>query len=209
MARALRIEIPGGRHHLTARGNERKDIFRDDTDRFHFLELLGEVSQRFGARVHAYALMHNHYHLLLETPEANLSAAMQRVNASYCVWFDPRHRRDGHLLQGRFKSLVVEDGAGWQEVARYVHLNPVRLKRLGLGKSGHGASHGGLPEPPAPEVLAERLSELRQFRWSSYRGCAGYAAPLSWVWREPLARSCGAAPKRSSKPPCGDTPREP
>ena len=76
MARALLIEIAGGRYHLNARGNERKDIFWDDTDRFHFLELLGESSERFGTRVHAYVLMNNHYHLLVETPEANLSRAM-------------------------------------------------------------------------------------------------------------------------------------
>ena len=134
MARALRIEIPGGRHHITARGNERKDILWDDADRFHFLELLGEITQRFG-----------------------------------------------------------EDDAGWQEVARYVHLNPVRLKRLGLGKAARTASHAGLPEPPAAELVAERLAEWRQFRWSSYRGYAGYAAPLAWVWLEPLARLCGGS----------------
>ena len=111
MARALRIEIPGGRHHVTARGNERKDIFRDDTDRFHFLELLGELAERCGTRVHAYVLMNNHYPLLVETPQANLSRAMQWLNGSYCVWFNERHRRAGHLLQGRFGSFLVEDDA--------------------------------------------------------------------------------------------------
>jgi len=102
MARALRIERPGGRYHITARGNERKDIFRDDPDHFHFLELLSQLGERYGARVHAYVLMGNHYHLLLETPAANLSRAMHWLNAGYCVWYNHRHRRCGHLLQGRF-----------------------------------------------------------------------------------------------------------
>jgi REP element-mobilizing transposase RayT len=111
MARALRIERPGGRYHVTARGNERKAIYRSDTDRAHFLELLGEATEAFGIRVHAYVLMDNHYHLLVETPEANLSQAMQWLNVSYSVWFNRRHDRAGHLFQGRFKSVVVEDDA--------------------------------------------------------------------------------------------------
>src|SRR5215831_16370116 len=118
MARALRIERVGGRYHVTARGNERKDVFRDDADHFHFLELLSQLGERFAARVHAYVLMDNHYHLLLETPEANLSRTMHWLNAGYCLWFNRRHRRKGHLLQGRFGAFVVEDDAGWQEVAR-------------------------------------------------------------------------------------------
>ncbi|MCL5096474.1 MAG: transposase, partial [Candidatus Omnitrophica bacterium] len=93
--------------------------FRDDSDRFDFLGLLAELGERFGARVHAYVLMDNHFHMLLETPEANLSRAMQWLGVSYGVWFNRRHRRVGHLFQGRFKSLIVEDDAGWQEVARY------------------------------------------------------------------------------------------
>ena len=191
MARALRIERPGGRYHVTARGNERKSIFRDDTDHFHFLELLGELGERFGGRVHAYVLMDNHYHLLLETPEANLSRAMHWLNASYCVWFNRRHRRAGHLLQGRFGALIVEDDTGWQEVARYVHLNPVRVGRLRLGKSARAASHVGLACGPRPDLVAERLRTLRKFRWSSYPGYAGYRRPLAWLWREPLTRLCG------------------
>jgi len=101
MARPLRIERPGGRYHVTARGNERKDIFREDDDRFHFLELLGQLGDRFGARVQACVVMDNHYHLLVETSEANLSRAMHWLNAGYCVWFNRRHRRAGHLMQGQ------------------------------------------------------------------------------------------------------------
>ena len=102
MARALRIERPGGRYHVTARGNERKHIFRDDTDYFHFLDLLSELGERFGVKAHAYVLMDNHYHLLLETPEPNLSRAMQWLNVSYCVWFNRRHRRSGICCRGVF-----------------------------------------------------------------------------------------------------------
>ena len=151
-------------------GNERKEIFREDTDRFHFLELLSELGERFGARVHAYVLMDNHYHLMIETPEANLSRATRWLNAGYCVWFKRRHRRAGHLPQGRFGAFIVEEDAGWQEAARYVHLNPVRVGRLKLGKSAHAASRAGLEGGPAAELLAERLRVLRGFRWSSYPG---------------------------------------
>src|SRR2546421_2102080 len=97
MARALRIEIPGGRYHITAQGNERRAIFRQDTDRIRLLELLSELPARFGVRLHAYVLMSNHDHLVMETPEANLSRATQWLNVSYSVWFNRRHRRSGHL----------------------------------------------------------------------------------------------------------------
>ena len=191
MARALRILCPGGRYHITARGNERREIFWDDTDRFHFLELLSELGKRFGSRVHAYVLMDNHYHLLLETPEPNLSCAMQWCNVSYSVWFNLRHRRNGHLLQGRFGADLVQDDAGWQEVARYVHLNPIRVARFGLDKSARAASHAGPIAGPSAELVAERLRGLREYRWSSYPGYAGYRQGLNWVWREPLERLCG------------------
>ena len=184
MARPLRIERPGGRYHATARGNERRNIFRDDTDRFHFLELLAEMPERFGVRLHAYVLMDNHFHLLIETPEANLSRAMQWLGVSYSMGFNKRHRRVGHLFQGRFQACIVEEEAGWQEVARYVHLNPVRLGRLGLSKPQQAASRQGLVAQPDPELVSERLRVLREYRWSSYRGYAGYCAPLEWVWRD-------------------------
>src|SRR5215472_1190357 len=158
MARPLRIEQPGGRYHVTARGNERKAIYRNDSDRAHFLEVLAEVVERFGIRIHAYALMDNHYHLLVETPEANLSRAMQWVNVSYSVWFNRRHDRAGHLFQGRFKSVLVEDDTGWQEVARYVHLNPVRIGGLALNKRQQAASRKTGVAAPSGEVVAQRLS---------------------------------------------------
>ena len=98
---------------MTARGNERRAIYREESDRAHFLGLLGELTERFGLRVHAYVLMDNHFHLLLETPEANLSRTVQWLNVSYSVRFNRRHDRVGHLFQGRFKAVVLEDQAGW------------------------------------------------------------------------------------------------
>lgn len=191
MARALRIERPGGRYHVTARGNERKSIYRDDSDRTHFLELLAETTERFALRIHAYVLMDNHFHLLLETPEANLSRSLQWLNVSYSLWFNRRHDRVGHLFQGRFKSVVVEDDAGWQEVARYIHLNPVRLAGLGLGKRHQAAARVGGIQRPSNELVGQRLARLREFRWSSYRSYAGYGGGVGWLWRQPLDRICG------------------
>jgi REP element-mobilizing transposase RayT len=162
MARPLRVERRGGRYHASARGNERRNIFRDDTDRFHFLELLSDTPERFGARLHAYVLMDNHFHLLIETPEANLSRSMQWLGISYSMWFNKRHDRAGHLFQARFKACIVQDDAAWQEVARYVHLNPVRVGRLGLGKPQQGASRAGLVSRPDPELVSERLRLLRE-----------------------------------------------
>src|SRR5213594_3117448 len=107
MARPLRIERIGCWYHLTARGNERRDIFRDDKDRRHFLELLEEVVSMFAVRLHAYVLMSNHYHLLVEITEANLSRAIHWLNVSYTVWFNRRHGRSGHFFEGRFKSVLV------------------------------------------------------------------------------------------------------
>ena len=191
MARPLRIERPGGRYHVTARGNERTHIFKNDTDRFHFLKLLAEQTERFGTRIHAYVLMDNHFHLMLETPESNLSRSMQWLGVSYSIWFNRRYDRAGHLFRGRFKGIIVEDDAGWQELARYVHLNPVRVISLGLGKRDRAASREGMVARPEPAVIAERLRVLREYRWSSYRGYAGYCVALNWICDEPLSRLCG------------------
>ena len=111
MARPLRIDHAGGWYHVTGRGNERRAIYRADRDRLHFLELLGEMVARFRLRCHAFVLMENHYHLLLELTEPNLSRALQWLNLSYSLWFNRRHDRSGHLFQGRFKSIVVEPAA--------------------------------------------------------------------------------------------------
>lgn len=191
MARPLRIERPGGRYHVTARGNERRDIFRDDTDRFRFLEVLSQLPDLFGTRIHAYVLMNNHFHIVVETPSPTLSRSMQWLGVSYSMWFNRRHRRSGHLFQGRFQSLVIEADAGLQEVARYVHLNPVRVAGLAQSKSDRAASKAGAIAKPDPDVVSRRLKILREYPWSSYRGYAGYGQQLDWVWRAPLERLCG------------------
>ena len=199
MARPLRIQRLNGRYHVTARGNERKVIYRDDRDRFHFLDLLGEMVEGYGVQVHAYVLMDNHFHLLLQTPEANLSRAVHWLNVSYGVWFNRRHNRVGHLFQGRFKALVVEDDAGWQEVARYLHLNPVRVAALQLDKRQRAAARMGLPSAPAPQLIAQRLNVLREYRWSSYRAYAGYGGAPPWLHLEPVCRLSGGRTRQEQQ----------
>ena len=108
MGRPLRINCAGCCYHVTARGNERKAIYRGERDRKHFLELLPLWRERFRLRLCAYVLMDNHYHFLLETREANLSQAMQWLNVSYSVWFNRRHGRSGRLFQGRFKAILFD-----------------------------------------------------------------------------------------------------
>jgi REP element-mobilizing transposase RayT len=181
MARPIRIDIAGGWYHVVARGNERKAIFRDDRDRQRFVELLAEWVERFGLRLHAYVLMDNHYHLLVETPEANLSRAMQWLGVSYTVWFNRRHGRVGHLFQGRFRAMIIEAETAAAEVSRYLHLNPVRVGRLGLSKAAQERARLGLGARPEARQVAERLQRLLEYRWSSYRGYIGKEKPPTWL----------------------------
>jgi len=194
MSRPLRVDQPGLWHHVTNRGNARQDIFRGDGDRAHFLELLAELGERYQLRVHAYVLMPNHYHLLVETPAGNLSRAIQWLNTSYGVWFNRRHQRVGHLFQGRFRSVVIEGGAWAAQLSEYVHLNPVRIEELGWGKAQRQAERIGVGAAPSPPVVAERLRRLRAYRWSSYRAYAGYARPPEWLCMETILAAAGANP---------------
>lgn len=146
MARPLRIEFPGALYHITARGNARQDIFLDEQDRHVFLSVLERVVARSGLVLHAYCLMDNHYHLLLETPDANLSRALRQLNGVYTQAFNRRHGKVGHVLQGRFKAILVDRDSHWLELCRYVVLNPVRAKIT-----------------RKPDT----------YRWSSYRASAG------------------------------------
>jgi REP element-mobilizing transposase RayT len=148
MARPLRIEYEGALYHVTARGNAGTKIYLEDADHEHFLEILRSSVKRFRWICHAYCLLDNHYHLLVETPEPNLSRGMQYLNGVYTQWFNRRHERYGHLFQGRFKSIVVEKESYLLELARYIVLNPVRA---GLVRSA------------------------RDWRWSSYRATSGQA----------------------------------
>ena len=146
MARPLRIEFPGAVYHITSRGNARQAIFIDDKDRGGFLDVVSMVAERFQWLCHAYCLMENHYHLLIETPNANLSKGMRELNGVYTQGFNQRYRRVGHLFQGRYKAVIVEKDNHLLSLCRYVVLNPVRV---------------GLIKRP------------EHWRWSSYRATIG------------------------------------
>ncbi|MFQ5846360.1 MAG: transposase [Candidatus Methylomirabilales bacterium] len=170
MSRPLRIEYPSAVYHLTARGNARQNIFRDATDRQAFLDILGEVIARYEWLCHAYCLMDNHYHLLIETLKPTLSRGMRQLNGVYTQAFNRRHSRVGHLFQGRYKAIVVEKQAHLLELCRYVVLNPVRA----------GAKRS-----------------VAAWKWSSYRATAGLAsAPgfltVAWVLGQFGQRRSGA-----------------
>lgn len=154
MSRPLRLEFPGALWHVTARGNERKAIYRDDEDRREWMELLGEVVVDWGWILHAYVLMHNHYHLLVETPDLTLSDGMRQLNGVYTQKFNRKHKRVGHLFQGRFKGILVAEGTHLIELLRYIVLNPVRAKLC---------------------------RTAAQWPWSSYRATAGKASAPKWL----------------------------
>ncbi len=127
MARPLRIEYPGAVHHITSRGDRQENIFEDERDRHDFLQTLAEVIQRHHWFCHAYCLMDNHYHLLIETTRANLSQGMRQLNGIYTQASNRRHKRSGHLFQGRFKSILIDKETFLLDLARHIILNPVRL----------------------------------------------------------------------------------
>ena len=128
MARPLRIKYQGAFYHITARGNERKKIFFAKSDYAKFKEYLKEAQDRYGYFLHCYVLMSNHYHLIVETPNADISKIMHYINGSYTGYINRRKRRSGHLFQGRYKSILVDVDSYLLELSRYVHLNPVRAK---------------------------------------------------------------------------------
>lgn len=150
MARPLRIEYAGALYHNTTRGNARRSIFKVDRDRLLFLDTLKKVADRYHWFCHAYCLMDNHYHLVIETPEGNLSRGMRQLNGIYTQAYNHSHRRVGHLFQGRYKAILVDKESHFLEVCRYVVLNPVRAK------------------------LTE---DAGKWRWSSYGGTAGLTKP--------------------------------
>ena len=126
MARQLRIEYEGAFYHVTSRGNLRERIFFDDRDRDNFIDILKRTKERYSYILHAYVLMDNHYHLLIETPLANLKQIMQNINTSYSVSINKKYGRNGHLFQGRYKAIIVDKENYLLELSRYIHLNPVR-----------------------------------------------------------------------------------
>jgi putative transposase len=192
MARPLRVDIADGWYHVTGRGIARKRIYLDDKDRLHFLELLEAVVERHRLIIHSYVLMSNHYHLVVQTPDANLSEAMQWLSVSYSMWFNRRHDRVGPLFQGRFKSIPIENSAWAYEVSLYVHLNPVMRRGLGLGKQERRAEAKGF-KAPDPAQVKIRLAELRGYRWSSFRAYAGYCKIPGWLEVGELLRRAARA----------------
>ncbi|MBI2982138.1 MAG: transposase [Deltaproteobacteria bacterium] len=154
MSRPLRIEYEGATYHLTSRGDGREDIFLSDADQRLFLDLLAETVQRCQWLCHAYCLMSNHYHLLIETPRANLSQGMRHLNGVYTQRFNRRYRRVGHVFQGRYKAIVVQRDVHLLELCRYVVLNPVR---------------------------ARMVKKAENWEWSSYRATVGQETKPAWL----------------------------
>jgi REP-associated tyrosine transposase len=171
MARPLRIEFVGGLYHITARGNAREDIYVNDEDREMFLNLLDKACERYDWYCHAYCLMSNHYHLLIETGTPNLSKGMKYINGSYTQSYNRKHRRVGHVFQGRYKAIIVEKDSYLLELARYIVLNPVRARMIRTAK---------------------------QWQWSSYRATAGYKDVPSYLTTDWLL-SCFAVKKKLSQ----------
>jgi putative transposase len=154
MTRPLRIEYPGAFYHVTSRGNEQKDIFKSRKDREKFLNYLESATERYGAVIHAFCLMNNHYHILLETPTGNLSQIMRHLNGAYTTYFNIKRKRAGHLFQGRYMAILVEADSYGLELSRYIHLNPLR---------------------------AGSVNRPEEYEWSSYRHYIGLAKAPSWL----------------------------
>jgi putative transposase len=157
VARPLRIEYPGAFYHITSRGNELKDVFKSQKDREKFLSYFDSATLRYGAVIHVYCMMGNHYHILMETPEGNLSQIMHHINASYTTYFNVKRQRAGHLFQGRYKAIVVDADEYAKELSRYIHLNPVRA---------------GLVDNPG------------KYSWSSYSYYIGQEKAPEWLSRD-------------------------
>lgn len=180
MPRSMRFEYPGAFYHVMCRGDRREAIFADDRDREVFLRTLAEMCARTGQRVHSYVLMGNHYHLLLETPAANLVAGMKWFQGTYAQRHNARHRLCGHLFQGRYKAIPIESAATdyFRMVSEYIHLNPARA--------------GMLPLP---------TSDLLLYPWSSFPVFARKAQTPPWLSRQRVfanldLRGEGAAARR-------------
>ncbi len=154
MARPWRIEYEGALYHVFSRGNNQQDIFVTDADRYLLLDTIGQMSERFDNDIVAYVLMDNHYHLLLRTPKANLSRSMQWLGTTYTRRFNLEHFRSGHLFQGRYKSILVENDAYLMQLSYYIHNNPLR---------------------------AGIVKRLIDYRWSSYPAYAYHRRHPGWL----------------------------
>jgi putative transposase len=158
MARPLRLHAPGMLHHVMSRGNDKREMFVDDVDYARYLTLLERSARRFSVTVNGYCLMPNHVHLLLRPTVHPLSRLMQHVNSAYCGWFNRRHGRVGHVLQGRYKAQIVEGGPSFLRVLRYVMLNPVAAGKVARAADWPWSSFGhtaGLASTPTFLALAD------------------------------------------------------
>lgn len=172
MARPLRIEYPFAVYHITSRGNEKKDIFLDEKDKFIFLEILSNVKEKYNWICHSYCLMNNHYHLVIETPDGNLSIGMRQLNGVYTQKFNKKHHRTGHLFQGRYKAILVQKQSHLLEVCRYVVLNPVRAK------------------------IIENLDD---YKWSSYRATIGLDKQPEFLYTDWILNQFDSDKKRARR----------
>ena len=177
MARQLRIEYPGAIYHVTVRGNAQQNIFRDDKDRYLLYARLAESVGTYAVRLYLFCLMDNHFHLVLETPGANLGRFMQSVLTGYTVCYNLRHHCHGHLTQGRYGARLVAGDEYLLKLSRYVHLNPVNVKN----------------QENCP--LLEQVEYLRTYAWSSYRGYIGQVKRLEWVDYGPMLALVGGREK--------------
>lgn len=185
MARLLRIEFPGAIYHVTLRmlGDWKKEtnqLFEDDRDRLRFLDRLGERVEHYEIRLYLFTLMANHVHLVLETPAGNLGRFMQSLATAYTVYFNLRHGRHGHLLDGRYKARLVEGDAYLLSLTRYVHLNPAFTSAI------------------RRKSLEERIDHLRSYPWSSYPGYIGRRKPFPFVDETPILAMM-QGPKREQR----------
>ena len=170
MSRPLRLEFPDALYHITSRGDGREDIYRADGDRRLFLAVLADVCERFNWWGHAYCLMTNHYHLLIETPDSNLSKGMRQLNGVYTQRFNQVYGRCGHVFQGRYKAILVQKETYLKELARYIVLNPVRAQMVG---------------------------EAQDWPWSSFRATTGEGPCPDWLRRHWLLSAFGGTEREA------------
>jgi putative transposase len=178
MARPLRINYPGAFYHVTCRGNERKNIFSDNRDRSAFLDKLKISVGIYQIRVHGYVLMSNHFHLIVETPKGNLSEFMRHFNISYTAAYNRRHKRVGHLYQGRYKAILIDQAHYLLELSRYVHLNPVRIR------------------PHHRKEVRKQIRYLQTYPWSSLNGYLDPQRKQSWITYDAVLGQIGGSRKR-------------
>ena len=190
MARPLRIEFAGALYHVTSRGDAREDIFCDDADRRMLLGILAQAIERMRWRCHAYCMMGNHYHLLVETPEPNLSRGMRQLNGIYTQRFNRRHARTGHVFQGRYHAVLVDRDSYLLELARYIVLNPVRAGFTGRPELWAWSSYratAGIEEAPrwlTVEVVLGQFGERRERTRRSYAEFVRQSKGLPRVWEK-------------------------